>query len=86
MAELSANAIKLLKHFQDNKLRVAAYEYSKSIRDLFSDSAAASAAQQELEVAGLLALGKVRPSHEPSGVRASALTREGAQYLADHPL
>jgi hypothetical protein len=86
MVELSANAKRLLKHFQDRKLHIADYEYPKIMRDLFGDDAAAAAAQAELEEVRLLERGSRRPAYEATAVKAAALTREGARHLAAYPI
>jgi hypothetical protein len=70
--ELSDNAKRLLKYFQDRNLREMDYEYPSAMEKLFEyDLEACEIAQEELAKAGLL---------EISGVRSAALTPDGARY------
>ena len=79
--ELSDNAKKLLKYFQDRNLREMDYEYPSAMEKLFEyDLEACEIAQEELAKAGLLELGSPRLSYEISGVRSAALTPDGARY------
>ena len=79
---LSDNAKKLLKYFQDRKLREMVYEWPPAMEELFGgDLAACEMAQEELARTGLLELGSPRLSYEISGVRSAALTHDGARYL-----
>ena len=56
--ELSDNAKKLLKYFQDRNLREMDYEYPSAMEKLFEyDLEACEIAQEELAKAGLLELG-----------------------------
>ena len=55
--ELSDNAKKLLKYFQDRNLREMDYEYPSAMEKLFEyDLEACEIAQEELAKAGLLEL------------------------------
>jgi hypothetical protein len=80
--DLSDNAIKLLKYFQDKNFVEMEYEWPPAMEELFKgDLEACEMAQEELARAGLLELGSPRLSYEISGVRSAALTSEGARHL-----
>jgi hypothetical protein len=79
---LSDNAKKLLKYFQDRKLREMEYEWPPAMEELFGgDLVACEMAQEELARTGLLELGSPRLSYEISGVRSAALTRDGTRHM-----
>jgi hypothetical protein len=80
--ELSDDAQKLLKHFQDSNLKEAEYRWSPTMEALFQyDLEACEIAQEELARAGLIELGSPRLSTEISGVRSAALTSDGVRHL-----
>jgi len=80
--DLSDNAKKLLKYFQDRNLREMEYVWPPAMEELFgSDLVACEMAQEELARIGLLELGSPRLSYEISGVRSAALTPDGARHL-----
>lgn len=77
---LSANAKKLLKHFQDNGFRERDYEIPAKQLALFEDAEHCEEAQAELAKADILELGPVTP-HAASNVVSAALTLTGVRYL-----
>ena len=80
--DLSDDAKKLLKYFQDRNLKEMEYEWPPAMEKLFGgDLVACEMAQEELARIGLLELGSPRLSYEISGVRSAALTRDGARHL-----
>jgi hypothetical protein len=84
--DVSDNAKKILKYFQDRNLKTAEYVWPSVMEVLFEDDfEACEMAQEELARAGLLELGSPRLSYQISGVRAAALTDNGVRYLSPSP-
>jgi len=84
--DVSDNAKKILKYFQDRNLKTAEYVWPPVMEVLFEDDfEACEMAQEELARAGLLELGSPRLSYQISGVRAAALTDNGVRYLSPGP-
>jgi hypothetical protein len=80
---LSDDAMKVLKYFQNKNLKEAEYVWPPEMELLFEDDfEACEMAQEELARAGLLELGSPRLSTQVSGVRAAALTQDGVCYLS----
>jgi len=81
--ELSDDAKKILKYFQDRKLKKAEYVWPPVMEALLQDDfEACELAQEELARAGLLELGSPRLSYQISGVRSAVLTDDGVRYLS----
>ena len=79
--QLSDDARKLLKHFQDNDLAHGEYEYPATMLYAFNGNAeACEKAQQELSELGLLDLGSPFPEFNANRVRRAALSLEGDRY------
>ena len=85
--ELSDNAMRLLKYFQDRNAREMECVWPPVMEALFqNDLEACEMAQEELAKAGLVELGSPRLSYEISGVRSAALTLDGVRQLQKVPV
>ena len=80
--QLSDDARKLLKYFQDNVLAHGEYEYSARMLRVFNgDAGVCEKAQRQLSELGLLDLGSA-PSHSSDHhIRSAALSLAGDRYL-----
>ncbi len=84
--QLSDNARKLLKHFQDNDLAHGEYQYPATIVHEFDGYAeTCQKAQEELFELGLLDLGSAAPQYNANRVRSAALSLKGDRYLQKSP-
>ncbi|MBV9786518.1 MAG: hypothetical protein JO264_22170 [Acidisphaera sp.] len=85
MKDLSDGALRILRHFKENSYDQQVYEYPTKLEALFDGPETCEQAQAELAILGLIDLGPERHYADPSGVRAAALTREGARYIKHLP-
>ena len=82
MTNLSDNAKKLLKHFEDSGIDQGVFEFPATQEELFDDVEDCEKAQDELEGLGLLELAPLPPFRAAkSPVAPAALTLEGARDL-----
>ena len=87
LSQLSSNAVKLLKHFQDRQLGQRIFETPANQRALFSDVEDCEAAQTELAGLGLLELTRIPPNpNDPDRVVAAALPLDGIRFLKKNPI
>ena len=84
--QLSNDARKLLKHFQDNDLAHGEYEYPGTMVQVFDGNAeACEKAQQELSELGLLDLSPPQSQYGANTVHKAALSVKGDRYLERNP-
>ena len=86
---LSADAMKMLRHFKEKGYGQRVYELPGKLLDVFGgDAEVCEAAQEELASAGFLELGDPPPRHIPlpHRIRAAALTLDGERYVSKNPL
>src|ERR1700694_5522721 len=82
VTDMSDNAKKLLKHFQDSKIPQGDFEYSAKLEELFEKVEDCEKAQAELAALGVLELLPLPPSRTAlSRVSSATLTLDGTRYL-----
>ena len=86
MAELSADAKKLLKYFKDKGFRQGDFEDPATFQALFDEPEKCEAAEAELERLGFVELGQPSVASESSRVRAAALTLDGVRFSQKNQL
>ncbi len=82
MVDLSDGAKRILLHFKERAIAQGDYELPAKLEALFERAEDCERAQNELKAYGFIELGRERHFTDPSGVRATALTRGGARYLS----
>lgn len=84
--QLSDDARKLLKHFQDNDLAHGEYEYPATMLRVFDgDAEVCEKVQQQLSELGLLDLGSPSSRYSANRIRSAALSVAGDRYLEKNP-
>jgi hypothetical protein len=83
VTEISANAKKMLKYFQDHRLGPDVYEAPARLEALFADVKDCERAQAELAMAGLI---KVAQSNPHATSKVVALSLDGVRYLEKNPI
>jgi hypothetical protein len=76
--DLSDGAIRILRHFKDERIEQYVYVSPAVLAALFDQFDECERAEAELKSDGLVILGLARASN---GVRPAALTRDGVRYV-----
>jgi hypothetical protein len=78
--DLSEGAIRILRHFKDDRIEQYVYVSPAALAALFDQVDECERAEAELKSRRLVMLGLARASTDPNGIRPAALTRDGIRY------